>query len=345
MSEPLNLTALAREFLNGIPIVVMLESYPVLEARLTEKMESIAALSHAAGRAEGRASPTVTPDPAEPTPWCEDALFLITTHGDGAGARIARGWSALCDAIVDIHYFEPDGLQREEVLARVAALDDWQNADDGPYFLSLDYEDGSVSITRVTDAGAPQVTPDPAEKELDVEELRRLVEVADAWISMPEVCAAMDEFYAAWNPWTAKAVLSDHARLVAERDYANALAADAGRMEVIAAERRRTAEAEAARLKGEVARLREVSSELISAAESMQSASNMVTVEQWKRLNRAVISGLASLALTESSPGTKKIEHVNLQARLDQDTDLKLRLKEHARRFPDPSPSTEGEPT
>lgn len=99
----------------------------------------------------------------EPAPWCKDALFLITTHGDGAGAQLVRGWAALCETIVDVHYFEPDADQRAEVMHRLTAWDDWQNDDTGPYFLALDYEDGSVSITRVTE-GAALSTPPAAER-------------------------------------------------------------------------------------------------------------------------------------------------------------------------------------
>lgn len=210
---------------------------------------------------------------------------------------------------------------------------------------------------RAEGCATPTVTPDPAEKELDVETDRALdfakrcgfvssLEGTPGWRRVHE-----DDLTKAFLAYGA-ALLSDRAQLVAERDEArqkfelehsekedvlNDLATAQTGLDVYRAWVD-AAEAEAARLEGEVARLREQLDEY--AVHKHDCASRVDDFDSWKRCD----CGL-SLALTESSPSTKKIEHVNLQARLDQDTDLKLRLKEHARRFPDTSPSTEGEPT
>lgn len=94
-------------------------------------------------------------DAVEPAPWAKDALFVLTTHGDGEGALLARGWQALCEAVVDAHYFQPNSAQRAEVLDRLTAWDDWEHSAGGPFFLVLDYEDGRVTITRITEGCSP----------------------------------------------------------------------------------------------------------------------------------------------------------------------------------------------
>lgn len=87
----------------------------------------------------------------EAAPWCKDALFLVTTFGDGECAILVRGWKALCVRVVDMHFHDPDPDQREEVLSQLVDWEQWDNADGLPYHFSWSYEDGNISVTRVTD--------------------------------------------------------------------------------------------------------------------------------------------------------------------------------------------------
>jgi hypothetical protein len=84
-------------------------------------------------------------------PWAKDALFVISTWGDAAGSEIVRGWEALCERIVALHYFRPDDAQRAEVMERFT---DWDRWDDGPdhqpRFWHVDYEDGHITVERIT---------------------------------------------------------------------------------------------------------------------------------------------------------------------------------------------------
>lgn len=94
-------------------------------------------------------------DDIEIAPWCKDALFVVTTFGDGGGAILARGWEALCEQLVAEHFHDPDPDQRAEVLDRLVDWELWANDANGlPYYASFSYEDGSVSVTRVTELGA-----------------------------------------------------------------------------------------------------------------------------------------------------------------------------------------------
>jgi hypothetical protein len=100
----------------------------------------------------------MTTEAIEPAPWCKDAPFLVTLFGDGAGAVLVRGWDALCEELIAAHYHDPDQDQREEVLAYLTDWESWENdsATGLPYHLSLTYEDGSISVTRVTEDKASQ---------------------------------------------------------------------------------------------------------------------------------------------------------------------------------------------
>lgn len=87
----------------------------------------------------------------EPAPWCRDAWFVLTTAGDGQGTSLHRGWVEICDAVVAAHYFEPDAEQRREVMDRFTDFDDWQHINGVPWQWSVSYEDGFVTVERVTD--------------------------------------------------------------------------------------------------------------------------------------------------------------------------------------------------
>lgn len=92
----------------------------------------------------------------EVAPWAKDALFLVTAFGDGRGAILVKGWTALCNEVVDQHYFQPDADQRAEVLDRLTNWDEWQCSDEAgrfqgaPYHWQASYEDGGIGVTRVT---------------------------------------------------------------------------------------------------------------------------------------------------------------------------------------------------
>lgn len=86
-------------------------------------------------------------------PWARHADFVVVTQGDGAGATLLRGWEALCEFFVSCHYHDPDVEQRGEVMARLTDWEAWSRAADNlPYYLHCSYEDGNISVFRLTDA-------------------------------------------------------------------------------------------------------------------------------------------------------------------------------------------------
>jgi hypothetical protein len=94
----------------------------------------------------------------EVAPWCKDALFLVTTFGDGECAILVRGWEALCAKVVEVHFHDPEPEQRKAVLDQLVDWEEWEAVADGlPYHFQWFYEDGNVSVTRVTDDEASAV--------------------------------------------------------------------------------------------------------------------------------------------------------------------------------------------
>jgi hypothetical protein len=96
-----------------------------------------------------------------PAPWARYADFMVTRHGDGRGATLLHGWEALCQYFIACHYFRPDAEQREEVMVRLTDWEQWETLDDHtPFHLFCSYEDGGISVTRVTDASPDDVDVD-----------------------------------------------------------------------------------------------------------------------------------------------------------------------------------------
>jgi hypothetical protein len=95
------------------------------------------------------------PTPEAPAPWCRDAWFTLSLYGDGQGTSLHRGWEAICDALVAAHYFQPDDDQRAEVMAKFTDWEIWENVGGHPWRWFSDYEDGSITVERVTDGEDP----------------------------------------------------------------------------------------------------------------------------------------------------------------------------------------------
>jgi hypothetical protein len=87
----------------------------------------------------------------ESPPWVMGATFVLTTSGDGAGTSLHHGWNAICHAVIEVHYHNPDPNQIAEIIERFTDWENWENAADGnPWYWQQDYEDGAVSVQRVT---------------------------------------------------------------------------------------------------------------------------------------------------------------------------------------------------
>lgn len=103
------------------------------------------------------ALPTDTEPSAEAlkaAPWCRAAWFVLTVVGDGQGTSLHHGWGEICDAVVEAHYFRADADQRREILDRFTNFDDWQDIDHTPWQWCASYEDGFVTVERITDTAA-----------------------------------------------------------------------------------------------------------------------------------------------------------------------------------------------
>lgn len=87
---------------------------------------------------------------AEAAPWAKDATFVLITDGDGQGASLHKGWEDICAAVLSVHYFNPTHEQIAEVFDRFLCWEDWQYLNGVPWQWSADYEDGHVSVTRIT---------------------------------------------------------------------------------------------------------------------------------------------------------------------------------------------------
>lgn len=133
------------------------------------------------------------PDNTEPSaealdaaPWAKDAWFVLTIAGDGQGTSLHIGWAEICSAVVAVHYFAPEPEQWREVIDRFTDWDEWVNIDDVPWQWCASYEDGSVTVERVTDTVALDRfrAAGVREKERELEQLKDvntlLYEMADA---------------------------------------------------------------------------------------------------------------------------------------------------------------------
>lgn len=93
---------------------------------------------------------------AEAAPWAKDASFVLITSGDGQGASLHRGWEDICAAVLAVHYFNPSREEIAELFDRFLCWEDWEFLNDRPWRWSADYEDGHVSVTRITDDYKPR---------------------------------------------------------------------------------------------------------------------------------------------------------------------------------------------
>jgi hypothetical protein len=86
------------------------------------------------------------------TPEWAEAQFLVTVQGDGQRAVLCQGWAACTREVIECHWHDPTLEQAQQVLARLSCWDEWQTCGGEPYLWSVSYEDGSVEVTRVTQA-------------------------------------------------------------------------------------------------------------------------------------------------------------------------------------------------
>lgn len=81
----------------------------------------------------------------------DKAVFVVSCHGDGAGAYLVYGWEAMCKAVVAEHFDGPDEEQEDEIMRRLEDPDDWADGFDGvPFHWWIRHEDGSVEVHRIT---------------------------------------------------------------------------------------------------------------------------------------------------------------------------------------------------
>ena len=80
-----------------------------------------------------------------------NAMFVVSCHGDGAGAYLVHGWTAMCNAVVAEQFDDPDDQQRAEVIKLLNDEDFWSAGFDGqPYHWSVRFEDGGIGVLRIT---------------------------------------------------------------------------------------------------------------------------------------------------------------------------------------------------